>query len=195
MEFQFWFNVFTIIIASISIIFTFFNYRLIRRGVIKTDFIGYEKNLLDKEKKQEILEINPFYLYLNNLSKFVLKNIKVKVYFVVKNKIIHSEIYNLDYLNPKEKVSFNISHKNFREKLSEEFEEIEIGDRIFVTPKKNFKFQIKFQIKWDWFFKQKDLYEIEWRSYNDCKFETLKNYLEYNIISYNKRDGHYIYKV
>lgn len=194
MEFQYWFNLITIIIGLFSIGFTIFNYRIIKRGVIKTSLVGYDKKVFENNHSQEILEKQPTYIFLKNISNVILNKLKVEVKFIYINKEISNSKFHIDYINPYESVEVKIPTKKFREILSDKFEKITFENREIITPIKDLKFEIELNFKWRWFFQQKDRYELTWKSYTQHKFENIDEYLKVNITSYNKRNGQYVHK-
>ena len=188
------FNIITIFFSFFAIIFTYLNYRQTNRGVIKLDFVGYDKYVHDGKSKQDVRETNPFYVFVKNCSNVLIKKLKLKTVIIYKNKSFTESIQKLDYLNSGEKVTFTYLDLNFRKKFPELFESITNGRTTFITPKENLKFKVKFILTWSFFHKQLDEFDVEWRSYNLVKFESDDLYHKHCVGSYNKRNGFYIYK-
>lgn len=183
-----------LIVNFIFIYFYFSMNRQNKKAIIKTSFIGYDKWVEEENDKQDVLEYEPLYLNVENVSNNQINSLKINISFIYNGEKIEQREERLDYLNPNEKVVFNIEIGFLKEKLTDKFEvhKIEDGGEL-TSPKEDLKFGIEFIFGWSYFFKQKDFYQLTWRKFGKDG-EDYKSYNDYPILSYNMRNGKYIYK-
>ena len=177
-------------IASANIIFIVFYYlqlRESRKAIIITKFLSERK---EGDSKEEILEILPQYLYVENISKNKIKKLRVNGTFLFDNKRLTIE-KKLDYLNPHERGKILIRLGDLIDKFPDLFKEYEYKNKKGKTlsylkiPKKTLKVKFKITFRWGLINKQNDEYELEWLSKDNCPD------LKYHprITSINKRNG------
>ncbi len=189
-----------IVLVITNIVFIYFYFSMDRqnkKAIIKTSFIGYDKWVEEQNDKQEVLEYNPFYLNVRNISKNQINNLKLNIKFFYNGDIIKEKEEKLDYLNPYEKVTFNIIPFNFlKEKFKDKIKELEIkkGETLIIvkSPTEKLEFEAEFIFKWNYFFKQKDSYKLTWRGFGGR--EDIEDYMKSSMSSYNIRNGKYVYK-
>ncbi len=146
-----------LIVNFIFIYFYFSMNRQNKKAIIKTSFIGYDKWVEEENDKQDVLEYEPLYLNVENVSNNQINSLKINISFIYNGEKIEQREERLDYLNPNEKVVFNIEIGFLKEKLTDKFEvhKIEDGGEL-TSPKEDLKFGIEFIFGWSYFFKQKD---------------------------------------
>lgn len=163
--------------------------RLAHKPIITTKVISREK---DVDATASVLETGVLYLVISNVSNNIASNLRIHWDFLLGNEKITGVSKVLKYLNPGEAVKELLELGKIIREHPELFDEVQRGDEIKKIPKKTLRLSLNVTVTYN-FPKHKiyDSYEIEWGSLEN--YPTFKDHP--TILSYNRRDGLYIYKL
>ncbi len=180
------------VIANIIFIYFYFmQLRETKKAIIYTKFIGTDKNTGDKKNgnsKQEILELLPELLFIENRSKNKVENFRINGTLYFNNGKQKLPVDKVEFINPYERILIS---KTIFESIVKNHGKLFKKTKNNTIPIKTLKIKLSLVYKWNYFHKQRDLYEIEWRSLGDCP--DLKVHPQ--ITSYNKRGKFYVEKI
>jgi len=184
-----------IVIANIFLIsFVFIQIRDTRKPILITKILSRDKDVTDKA---EVLEDGILYIILDNISKNIAKNIKIKYIFKFKEYEITVDEKKLSHLNSKEATKFILKTTKIMEKHPELFEKITKGDITKKILKETLKMDLIIKISFNPIFcslikySLEDNYLIEWGS--QINYPHFKDHPRF--MCWNKRSkDYYIYK-
>ena len=187
-------NIIIAIANIILILFVSIQIRDTRKPILTTKILSEDKDITDKA---EVLENGILYIVLNNISKNIAKNIKIKYIFKFQKLEIIIDEKKLSHLNSKEATRFVLKTKKIMKDYPELFEEITKGDMTKKMPKETLKINLIIKISFNPIFGSlvkyniEDNYEIVWGSkINYPRFEDHSIFMCWN----KRSNDYYIYK-